>query len=83
MTRSMTPALIVLATLCVVGCKSTTKENLRGDISPELDSTAFSADQDANRYARITDHNTRDAWEDAKRLLLLDRPTQLSPYVLP
>jgi hypothetical protein len=82
MIRLLTPAVLFVAAVALGGCQ-TSKHSLRADISPELASTASSEDQDDNNYARVIDHNTRDAWEDAKRLLLLERSTMLSPYVIP
>ncbi|MEM8783755.1 MAG: hypothetical protein AAGE65_12995 [Planctomycetota bacterium] len=78
------PALLIavaLPAVALTGCNSAPA--IRADLSPTTDSTTRSTEQDYNDYARIIDHNTRGAWDDASRILLLDKPSRLSPWVIP
>jgi len=82
--RTLTIALLAGALVLAAGCSSSpTSAGYRGDLTPELDSTANSHEQDQNRYARVIDNNTRTAWDDLARVLLLDRNSRLSPYPMP
>ncbi len=74
-------ALLLAAALMFTGC--TSAWGVRADLTNATDSTARSDDQDRNNYARTIDHNTRGIWDDTARLLLLDRPSRLSPYTIP
>lgn len=75
--RVLTVAILAGAGLMVGGC------SYRSNMTPELDSMAASSEQDYNRYARYIDNNTRSAWNDLQRLLLLDRSSRLTKYPVP
>ena len=62
----------------VAGCSGP-----RYNVTPFLDSYAHNHEQDKNRYLRTIDHNTRSAWDDLAKLLLLDRPLRLVEYPVP
>lgn len=90
MTRFALVALLGLVLLTPMGgCKNNknpetiTARDVRGDMSPELQSIAFSREQRRNRVARTVDTNLRQTWDDIDRVLLLDRPLHLSRYPIP
>lgn len=74
---------LLAMTLVFAGCSATSADGVRANFSPELHSTARSFEQHRNMEARTMDLNTRGAWDDGARLLLLDRPSRLSPYPIP
>ncbi|MFA9478675.1 hypothetical protein ACERK3_10240 [Phycisphaerales bacterium AB-hyl4] len=77
-------AVLVVMMLVFAGCHSpTSAAGVRANFSPELHSTANSYEQHLNREARTRDMNLRGVWDDGSRLLLLDRPSRLSPYPIP
>ncbi|HEX7010020.1 MAG TPA: hypothetical protein VF184_08560 [Phycisphaeraceae bacterium] len=67
----------------VVGGCGITGDSVRANWSPELHSTARSFEQHRNMEARTIDLNGRGAWDDGARLLLLDKPSDASPYPIP
>ena len=67
--------------LLSTGC--TQAQRIRANYTPYLDSTAYNSEQDRNTQARVIDHNTRGIWDDLNRMLLLDRPSRLTPYTIP
>lgn len=60
-----------------------TAEEVRSDMSPELDTVAENWEEAKNRMARTTDTTTRQAWEDLGRFWLLDRPSRMTRYPIP
>ena len=75
--------LIGVAALAT-GCNNDIKaKDVRSDYSPELFSMGMSKEQMKNAHARTIDTNGRQAWDDAARLLLLDRPLRTSKYPIP
>ena len=77
--HTLTATLLAAALLLAGGCAS----GYSGDLTPELASLAQSEEQDANRYAREIDNNTRSIWDDFARILLLDMNSRLNPYLMP
>lgn len=77
-------AALVMAMLVFSGCSSpTSASGVRSNFSPELHSTARTYEQDRNMEARTIDMNGRGFWDDGSRMLLLHRPSRLSPYPIP
>lgn len=74
-------AVAALPLLGLTGCN--TVPGIRADMTNHADSTTRSSEQDANDYARIIDHNTRMAWDDLARILLLDKTSRQSPWIAP
>ena len=67
-----------------LGCASDTSPSaIRGDVTPYLDNLSQNEELAKNNHARVIDHNTRSAWSDLEALLLLDRPSRLSPIYVP
>jgi hypothetical protein len=78
--RGLTAVLLAAGcTLVLGGCAS----RYAGDITPELDSYAHNSTQDYNRYARVIDNNTRQAWDDLANFLLLNETSGLTEYPVP
>lgn len=69
--------------LAVSGCNTVRPGEVRRNMSPALATTDSTRAQQRNDMARVIDHNTRAAWDDFYRLMLLDEPTPLSPYPIP
>ncbi|MEM1027881.1 MAG: hypothetical protein AAGJ38_07335 [Planctomycetota bacterium] len=76
---TLTATLLAAALLLAGGCAT----GYSGDLTPELASLSGSEQQDANRYARVIDNNTRSIWDDFARLLLLEKTSRLNPNVMP
>ncbi len=74
-------ALLGGLTLTTTGCSR--QQLVRANMTNAADSTVHSDDEDWNNYARVVDHNTRGIWDDLNRLLLLDKPSAMSPYSIP
>jgi hypothetical protein len=76
--RRLLSAALLAVTLTFVlgGCAS----GYSTDLTPELDSYAHSSEQDYNRYARVTDNNTRQIWDDLANILLLNETSMLTSY---
>ena len=80
--------LLVALLLPAMGCasqerKRITARSVRSNMTPALDSIGRTTDQDYNNYARVIDHNTRAAWNDLARLLLIQETSDLEPYYMP
>ncbi len=75
---TLTAAAAGLLLISVVGCSGP-----RHNVTPYLDSYAYNHEEDTNRYRRTIDHNTRSAWDDLAKILLLDRPLRLVEYPVP
>jgi hypothetical protein len=73
--------LIALPAVAMTGCNSAPA--IRANMTPAADSATQTSAEDWNDYARINDHNTRNAWDDLSRLLLLEQSSRLSPWVIP
>ena len=76
-----TTGLLLVGSL--TGCNTLTAGEVRRDMSPALATADSTRGQSANDMARVVDHNTRTAWDDFKRLMLLDKPSHLHPYPVP
>ncbi|MEM1097447.1 MAG: hypothetical protein AAGH92_01540 [Planctomycetota bacterium] len=74
-------AFVALPAMALTGC--TSAPAVRADMTNAADSTTRTADQDANDYARIIDHNTRGIWDDLARVMLIDKSSKLTPWVVP
>jgi len=80
----LTAAAGLSASLTLTGCSSTVSAHeARANATPALATTNATHGQSANDMARVVDHNTRTAWDDFKRLMLLDEPSSLQPYTIP
>jgi len=67
-----------------VGCeKKVTPYDVRSDMTPALDTVARTWQQDMNLRAKNVDHTTRQAWNDLRRMFLLDDAIHLSEYPIP
>ncbi|MCC6229448.1 MAG: hypothetical protein IT432_09495 [Phycisphaerales bacterium] len=72
----------------LVGCSTSDyneelADDIRGDLSPELDTMHERPTDVKNRHALMVDENLRLLNEDMARLLLLDRPSILSEHPMP
>lgn len=77
-------ALTLLALAAGPGCASDTSPSaIRADVTPYLDNLDQNEELAKNDHARLIDHNTRSAWNDLERLLLLDRPSRLNRIYVP
>ena len=87
MKRTLSRGLVVAVGLTLLvslgGCNTVTPGKVRRNMSPALATTDRARGQAANDMARVVDHNTRTAWDDFKRLMLLDKPSRLTPYPIP
>lgn len=81
--------LLIALVLPSVGCAGKkrgdriTARDVRGNMTPALDSIGRTTDQDYNNYARVIDNNTRAAWNDLARFLLIQETSDLGPYYMP
>jgi hypothetical protein len=76
--------LLVGAGLAATGCQQpVTAENVRSDLTPELQSVAMSSEQRKNNINRTIDTNLREVWDDFDAVLFLDRPLRMSRYPIP
>jgi hypothetical protein len=77
----------VLAISMVGGCNNgpdrITADDVRDDMSPELQTMALTREQHKNQIARSIDTTLRQFWDDVDVVLLLDRPVRLSRYQIP
>jgi hypothetical protein len=61
------------------GCQSTQLDEIRADVSP-METTEIDRWDDMKNQMTVTnDTNVRLFWSDMGRLLLLDRPSRLTP----
>ena len=65
------------------GCNTVRPGQVRHNMTPALATTDATRAQVRNDQARMLDHNTRGAWDDFYRLMLLDKPSTLTPYPIP
>jgi type IV pilus biogenesis protein CpaD/CtpE len=81
------PASVFLAALAasaLVGCAGGSNVGaIRSSPTPELMNVAETPDQIANKLALTRDYNLRMISEDAARVLMIDRPSRLSPAPIP
>ncbi|MEQ9455105.1 MAG: hypothetical protein RLN76_11015 [Phycisphaeraceae bacterium] len=77
-------ALSLVASLALTGCggpeelqSPVTSSQIRGNISPTLDSTATTDEQDVNTIARSIDMDIRMFRDDFMRFFMLDRTSRL------
>lgn len=56
---------------------------IRSSPTPELFNVADTPDQVSNKLALTRDYNFRMITEDAARVLMIDRPSRLSPAPIP
>ena len=83
MTRMLCLFVLGLSLVSLTGCNRVTARDVRGDMTPELHSTTRSTEFRKNDYARYIDNNTRGAWDDFDRFMLLHRNSRLSPWPMP
>lgn len=71
------------------GCSSApetdrvTVDTLRDNMTPEMQGVGLSPDQRRNRHIRTVNTSLRQVWDDLDEILLLDRPSRMSPYPIP
>lgn len=66
------------------GCNKTiTAATVRKDVSPSLKTSIRTKEQQRNRTKWINDVDSRQFEDDLEGLLLIDRPSYLTPYPLP
>jgi hypothetical protein len=77
----------VLAASVLGGCNNgpdrITGDDIRDDMSPELQTLGMTREQHKNRTARSIDTTLRQVWDDIDMILLLDRPIRLHRYQIP
>ena len=78
--------MVVIAASMFVGCQSNrqiTRDGVRADMAPELETIASTQQQRKNMVARSLDTNFRQLNDDWDRFWLLDEPLHLSKYPIP
>jgi hypothetical protein len=80
--RSLTLALLGVATLALGGCSSQDSK-VRNNLYPELTTLQERPIEWDNRATLAVDTNLRAANNDLTRLLLLDRPSRLTREPMP
>lgn len=71
------------------GCSSApetdrvTVDSLSRDLTPEMEGVGLSHDQRRNRHIRTVNTSMRQIWDDLDEILLLNRPSRMSPYPIP
>jgi hypothetical protein len=83
MTKMLCLFVLGLTLVSLSGCNRVTARDVRGNMTPELKTTTRSSEFHKNDYARIIDNNTRGAWDDLDRFLLLHRNSRLTPWPMP
>ena len=85
--RCLVALLAAAAAGTLVGCSTDYNEQLanevRGDLSPELDTMYERKTDIKNREALVVDENLRLMNEDLARLFLLDRSSILAEHPMP
>ena len=72
------------AMLLTTGChRPTSAHGVRANYTPELHSTGRTFQQHQAMETRTIDTNLRGLYDDGARVLLMDRPSRLSPYPVP
>lgn len=66
-----------------VGCSPTGIRALRAHPTPELLTSVESPTESANSYAIMKNLNLRMMFDDAARVIYIDRPSRLSPAPIP
>ena len=72
-----------LALVLISGCNTITVEQVRFDLSPELDGVAHTGQQLKNRRARTYDTQLRQIHDDAAAVLMEDHPSLLTQWPIP
>lgn len=83
MTKMLCLFVLGLTLVSMTGCNRVTARDIRGNMTPELKTTTRSSGFHKNDYARYIDNNTRGAWDDLDRFLLLHRNSRLTPWPMP
>ena len=83
MKHTLPAAALLLAAGLLTACSSTSPRAIRADVTPYMDSLARNTELDKNQYARVIDHNTRSAWDDLARILLIDETSRLNYITVP
>jgi hypothetical protein len=83
MTKILCLFVLGLSLALLAGCNRVTAGQIRGNMTPELATTARSGAFHANDQARYRDNNLRAAWDDLDRFMLLHRNSRLTPYPVP
>lgn len=83
MTKMLCLFVLGLTLVSLTGCNRVTAGDIRGNMTPELMTTNRSGQLHLNDYARTIDNNTRSAWDDFDRFLLLNRNSRLTPWPVP
>lgn len=83
MTKMLCLSVLGLSLVSLTGCNRVTAGDIRRDMTPELMTTTRSSEFHRNDYARIIDNNTRSAWDDMDRFLLMHRNSRLTPWPMP
>lgn len=82
-TKMLCLFVLGLSLVSLTGCNRVTARDVRSNMTPELHSTTRSKEFRKNDYARYIDNNTRGAWDDLDRFLLLHRNSRLTPWPMP
>jgi hypothetical protein len=85
--KALVAVVLVGGALTTVGCSSgpsrITASTIRGNMTPELQTTAMTSEQHKTRVARSVDHTLRQIWDDLDYIFLVDQPSRLTPYPIP
>lgn len=72
--------------LMLAGCSSSgmiTADDVRADVSPELESIDMSSQQRANQWAKISDYRWRLLNSDLDKFLMMDKVPRMHPTTIP
>lgn len=85
MTKMLCLVVLGLSLASVIGCNQQriTAAQIRSNMTPELATTTRSDELHKNDLARHVDNNTRGAWDDLDRLMLMSRNSHLTPWPVP
>ncbi len=83
MTKMLCLVVLGVSLAVLTGCNRVTASKIRSNMTPELATTNRSSQLHKNDLARIRDNNTRGAWDDIDRFMLLHRNSRLTPWPVP
>lgn len=84
--HALVGGFVLTIALFTVGCSSGGRlevDDIRANMTPELQTTAMTSSQHKTRIARTVDHNLRQIWDDLDYIFLIDQPSHLTDYPIP
>ena len=83
MTKMLCIAVLGLTLASLTGCNRVTAGQIRGNMTPELQTTNRPSGLHKNDLARARDNDLRAVWDDLDRVLMLNRNSRLTPWPVP